>query len=206
MSTCTWCGGYYEEKFGGHLSASASLLGCCSEKCLHEYWAANEDKERDYDSEPSEDVEWYGVYDSGRKLYGKNDYANAVKLFDVYMAYNTDNSEAYYYRGDCYRMLDQHDNAIEDFNEAIKLDPNYAIAYGSRGESYRMQNKTDKAIGDFNAAIKLDADYDFAYASRGAAYMQKGQKKQAVNDLEKAVNLNPNNTWAVNELAKARKM
>ena len=184
MATCQWCGSYYtslvDQGIGLLLTGDAVY---CSAKCRNEAHAANAPKE---------------AYDNGEESYRSGDYAHAIKQFNTYMTFNTDNANAYYYRGDCYRMLGQYDKAIEDFNETIELGSCYCPdkAYSSRGESYRNLGQYENAINDFDKSIELYPNNVFAYSSRGETYRMLNETDKAINDLNAAIKLDANNSFA----------
>ena len=62
-------------------------------------------------------------YLQGVTYFNDGKYEQAVVGLDNAIRFNTDDSEAYLYRGRAYAQLGQHLRAVEDYNRAIKIAP-----------------------------------------------------------------------------------
>jgi tetratricopeptide (TPR) repeat protein len=150
--------------------------------------------------DPNSVLAWQG---RGEAYRGKNEYdkaiadcTKAIGIKPTAFAYGT--------RGESYRMKNEYDKAIADCTKAIGIEPN-AFSYQTRGECYRMKNDHNKAISDLTEAINLNAS-SFSLGGRGAAYISTGQKHKAIADLERAVGMDSNNSFAKDQLKKARSL
>ena len=117
--------------------------------------------------------------DEGWKIYSKDDYSGAAKLFDEAVQLNSNNAGAYFGRGTIYDDLKQYERAIADYNKALELNPSLAEAYNNRGYAY-----TD--LGQYDAAIKIEPNYGYAYWHRGKCHEAKGDRSKAQADFAKA--------------------
>lgn len=82
-------------------------------------------------------------------------YEEAIEYFDKAIKYNSDNFEAYFYRGCAKYNILKKEEALEDYNKAIEINPNYIKAYFNIGLYYRGINDYDMACYYFKIAEKL---------------------------------------------------
>jgi tetratricopeptide (TPR) repeat protein len=141
---------------------------------------------------------------SGDEYRMKNQFDEAIKKFEEAIKLDPDSVLAWQGRGSAYRGKGEYDNAIADFTKAIGIEPT-AFACQTRGECYRMKKEYDKAIADLTEAINLNAS-SFSLGCRGAAYISTGQKQKAIADLERAVGMNSYDSFAKDQLKKARSL
>src|SRR5208283_97365 len=96
-----------------------------------------------------------------------NDYNKAIEL-------NPKDADAYYNRGNAYKVLRNFKQAISDYNKAIELDPKDADAYRNRGIAYKVLGNFEQAINDYSKAIELDPKDADAYYNRGVVNQASG--------------------------------
>ncbi|MBD3878924.1 MAG: tetratricopeptide repeat protein [Quinella sp. 1Q5] len=68
------------------------------------------------------------------KLYSKEDYTGAIKLYDEAIRLNPNDDMSYNNRGLAYKNLRQYERALQDFNRAIQINPNNASAKYNRSQ------------------------------------------------------------------------
>ena len=85
-----------------------------------------------------------------------------LSYFDSAIAINTENTEAYAFRGISKFMLKQYNEAIEDFDLCLILEPGYAEVYYYRGLSKLELGANTKACED----LYLAYDYGFKKAMK----------------------------------------
>lgn len=139
------------------------------------------------------DAESY--YSLGVSFHKKGDYAQAIAMFDIYLASSSVKPEyladGYNYRGISYGKLEKNDLAIKDYTKAIELVPTEALFYSNRGSAYsRMQNFA-LAIADLTKAIGIKKDDAGLYFSRGYAYMELRDNEKALADFTQTLALDP---------------
>jgi tetratricopeptide (TPR) repeat protein len=135
-------------------------------------------------------------FERGKNFLAKGERINAIAAFTEAIKLNSNDAEAYFYRG---RAKRNSEEAIVDFTAAINLNPNHADAYYYRGLAYYGQiniysnskRKYEEAITDFTAAINLNPNYAAAYHHRGLAYYFTDRTHFAIRDLETALRLDP---------------
>lgn len=115
------------------------------------------------------------------------DYRGAIVDFNNAIESDSNNIEAYYYRGQANTAITNYREAIEDFNRIIlELKPNYPKAYLGRGITMSKIDEPYNALADFEKAIELDPNFAEAYCYRGITKIGLGQKDEGCLDLSKA--------------------
>lgn len=82
-------------------------------------------------------------------------YDAAIETYTEAIKYNTENFEAYYYRGNAKASLRRYKEAIEDFSKAIEIHPKYADAYANRGQMKFYLDDNNGACDDWMVAERL---------------------------------------------------
>ncbi len=89
--------------------------------------------------------------------FDEDKYDMAIIYCDSAIIANTDNLEAYTYRGVCKFSLKEYGSAIEDFDLALILNPGYAEVYYYRGICKMELGIKDQACDDWYNA------YNYGY-------------------------------------------
>ena len=98
-----------------------------------------------------------------------------------------DNTNAYFNRGNTYRLMKDYDNAIADFNTVISFDNADIDAYYLRGKTYLAMEQYQKALDDWAIVDEQREPFDFKYKN----YSQTAQDGlngvvYAIMEFEKA--------------------
>ncbi len=96
-------------------------------------------------------------FDQGLEFYDAGNYKMAIIYFDSSIVINTENTEAYAFRGLAKFEIKEFNEAIEDFDLAIILAPGYAEVYYYRALAKLEIGANKKACEDLYAA------YDFGF-------------------------------------------
>ena len=110
-----------------------------------------------------------------------------------------------------YEKPENIDNAIMEFERATQIDPNYAPAYASLGEAYWMgyqqlnkgQAWLAKASESCQKAQTLNSELAEGHVCLGNVYYGTGKYEEAVKQYQKALESDPNNDYALGQLANA---
>ena len=148
--------------------------------------------------------------EQGNKHYNREEFEQALAVYNQAIQLNPKFAEAYNNRGIVYRKQGKYDLAIADYNESIRLNnPKLWLPYNNRGIAYNNQGKYDLAIADYNQAIQLNPKYAAAYYNRGLTYKAKRNIEKAISDFEKAADLykqQGNQTWYQDSLDQLKKL
>jgi tetratricopeptide (TPR) repeat protein len=141
----------------------------------------------------------------------KNQWSQAVGLFDKTIKKSPNNPNAYVGRSRAYLRLGELDKALEDANKAIEIKPDSAIAYGQRAIIYKLQGKYDEALADFKKSVQLDSDYYWAHSHLADLYSRRGDQDKALESIQKALDLKPDyvegyrlRAWILNRAGKCK--
>ncbi|MBU1078183.1 MAG: tetratricopeptide repeat protein [Spirochaetes bacterium] len=184
------------------------------------YYKMGDKKQGDYYKELSGD-EW-GKYkekmdelhgDSGPKksfkrsegwsYYKKQDYDQAVVVFNNDLKDDPDNLDCYMGLGYTYKKMNKTSQALAQFNKALKKDESYAKAYVGRAMIYLAQKKYKQAAADLEFAVMADPNDAFAAGSLGRAYVNLDRYEEALPQLKKALEKNPDDVFIIKNLARS---
>lgn len=130
--------------------------------------------------------------DLGELAAYRNDYREAIKLFDIALAkgdfwfYN-------FHKGSALFEIGDYQGAAEQFSRVIRDKPGYKKAWWMRANSYKMLGQFSKSLADISYAINIEPNDDDMVAGRGFIYMMAGDLKSALNDFRTSAKLNPAN-------------
>ena len=125
-------------------------------------------------------------------LHENGMYEDAIKSFTEIISKAGENYEAYFYRGDSYRHLNDHPHAIQDYNKAIELNSYDALSLFNRGVIYMEKLDYPNALADFDRAININPNYFDPYYQRGTIHFRRRNYDNALDDYDKAIQLNTN--------------
>jgi tetratricopeptide (TPR) repeat protein len=136
---------------------------------------------------------------SGRILYEKGEYENAIVVFNEVLKDDSINIDAFFYRADAYFMLQKHNKAITDLSTTIRLNPKYRMAFLRRGFVYFTIRKFNLAIADYTSEINNYPNEIESYYNRACVYTEALKYDLALKDFDKVINLKPNDGGAFYE-------
>jgi len=85
-------------------------------------------------------------------------YEEAIETYTEAIEFNSENFEAYYYRGNAKASLRRYKEAIDDFSKAIEVHPEFADAYANRGQMKFYLDDNKGACDDWKIAESLGKD------------------------------------------------
>jgi tetratricopeptide (TPR) repeat protein len=121
----------------------------------------------------------------------KNQWSQAINLFDKTIKKSPDNPNAYIGRSRAYLRLGELDKAMEDAAKAVEIKPDSAMAHGQMGIIYKLQGKYDEALEEFQKSVELDSGYYWAHSQLADLYSRKGDQEKALDSVQKALDLKP---------------
>jgi tetratricopeptide (TPR) repeat protein len=152
----------------------------------------------------------------GTLLILKEDYLNALKLFDKAKDTNQYSYDAYNLMGVAYYRLKNYDLAIESFNQAKKIDRMRADAWRYIGSSiikkiesssniiqdHRIQ-LLNESLNSLNQSIELDPFNPSTFAIKACALKLQSDvdSEEVIKAYEKALSIDPNYAFALFNMA-----
>lgn len=114
------------------------------------------------------------LFQLGRELYQRNDYAEAINAFEKVIELTPDNFEAYNNLGVIYSILGEDELGISFISEAIKLAPAVSYLHNNLGYALLKQKRNSEAASAFERALQLDPKNSHARNNLKSAYKLMG--------------------------------
>jgi tetratricopeptide (TPR) repeat protein len=129
----------------------------------------------------------------GIRYFLRQDYQNAISLFEQVLDIDPTAIYAYYYIGESHRLMGNEREALEAFREGIAKDFNFAPNYLGRALTLRAINPKSDILDDLDRAIKIDPNMLDAYLARANYYLTREipNYQLARSDAEVATVLSP---------------
>lgn len=124
------------------------------------------------------------------------DFAGAVKDFEVAVKMRPDNAENYINLGSVYARMKNYKKAEELYLKGLKLDPKNDGLMNNLGFMFLRAKNYQKALEWFDKTIKTNPKMEFAYGNRGYAKLMLGQVEEAKKDIDIAILIGPKNPFA----------
>lgn len=134
------------------------------------------------------------AYLIGIRAYGEGDYEKML-IFMKQVAEQDKTADAYFYVGEAYRLLGQHDKAIQEYDLALEANPQFAPAYLGHALANLAQEPQAKVEDDLTQAIENDPLYGAAYIARAAYWLRWHEPIDALEDALEAENLLPESPY-----------
>ena len=143
------------------------------------------------------DPEAEQYYNNGLAELEKENYNDAIDLFNQAIEIEDTYAEAYSARGDAFKELKDYNAALQSYRSAIDIDSNMAMAYNGRGECYRELGQMDLAFNDFNNAIEIDTRNPKILANIGMLCIDNRDPMRGLPYLDKALEQDDQNADAL---------
>ena len=140
------------------------------------------------------------LHNQGFKHYRKQEYQEALKLFNQAIALDTVNAHYFSNRGHTHKNLGNWKEALADYQKANQIDPTATHeTYFHGGEILQKYlNKPEKAIKMYTQAIErikengMVLEFYKCYFNRGNCELKLENYQQAIEDYSKSIEFNPN--------------
>jgi tetratricopeptide (TPR) repeat protein len=115
------------------------------------------------------------IYWKALVMTRRQQYAEALELYNQSLALNPDRGETYGWRGIAHYNLKHYQAAIDDYTKAISMNPNDAPSYVNRAVAYYDIGPYKLSYADLNTAgqMKYPLDKDYFFKVMNAAQQQK---------------------------------
>jgi len=130
---------------------------------------------------------WRGIHH-----FKLQQYDPALADFNLAIAANPENQNAYHHRGIILRMKGDLAGSLRDHDQSIRIIPNGAMSFLERGRTKSAQKDVDGAISDFSEAIRLDPANKLFYFFRGSTRAQAFRGfQEALADFDETLARDP---------------
>lgn len=130
-------------------------------------------------------------YNRGIFYYRMEKYREAIADFSYALKVDSGFYPAWLTRGDCQRMLKNHDQAVRNYDNYYNSTGGSAYLFRQRAYCNFCMKKYPAAISDYNKLELLGEADGPMYAMRGRARTYTGELTYALGDLQEAVKLSP---------------
>lgn len=137
--------------------------------------------------------------EEGKKLYKEQHFEQAIEVLNDFLNQYPNHADGLFYRGVCFRKLDNFNKSITDFNALLTKLPDEPTLLCERAISFFKNEQIDLAMLDLDKAVELDSNNPYRYTSRAfiRAYVDIDG---AIEDYQKAIELDPKDEIAYNNL------
>lgn len=132
----------------------------------------------------------------GKAKLESQEFQEAIKLFEEVLQIDSDNEDAYYFKGNAQLNLGQLDDAINSFDCALKINPVDVDAHNDKGVVYLSLGEFKKAMGCFDDALKINSNAINPLLNRGRIFIELGQFENAIRSFDTILKLEPEHTVA----------
>jgi tetratricopeptide (TPR) repeat protein len=117
----------------------------------------------------------------------------AIVAYQMAIALDSNNIDAYIALGEAYQDKNDIDGAIDCFCNAVQIDPNVPKLYCNLGLTLWEKGCVDEAIIAYHKAINLNPKYEIAFNNLGVVYLDGANKAdEAIIMFTQAIKHNPN--------------
>eukprot|EP00357_Protocruzia_adherens_P002335 CAMPEP_0114978836 /NCGR_PEP_ID=MMETSP0216-20121206/4034_1 /TAXON_ID=223996 /ORGANISM="Protocruzia adherens, Strain Boccale" /LENGTH=524 /DNA_ID=CAMNT_0002340089 /DNA_START=865 /DNA_END=2439 /DNA_ORIENTATION=+ len=151
--------------------------------------------------------------DMGIQLFRREQYNDAITLFNEALNFLEKDPGVYINRGDCYREMGKHQPALADYHHALdlagetaQLKARLCLVHNALG--IELFNKQDYLGGqiEFSRALHYNDKMSDLYLNRGKSSFELQSLKEAYEDFKKAYELDPTNHEANQYLQNMKSM
>ena len=143
------------------------------------------------DSLKEEEQKRFERIDRAKELYEQafkeKDLKKKIEILTETIELNSDDGNAYFWRGYYSDKLKKHDSAIADYTKVIELNPEDAIAYNNRGYVFREQKKHKLALEDLLKSIDLDSKNGHNYKRLSEIHADQNNREDFYKNIEIAL-------------------
>jgi tetratricopeptide (TPR) repeat protein len=125
----------------------------------------------------------------GYDFYMKNHFQKAMDSLNQAIDKDSENPEAYYWRGRTLVKLGRRNLAVQNFQKAIIYRSDYWQAHDNLGWLYMRQGDFDACLVHLNRSIVHKPDNGWAFYNRAYVHDRLGNRGKAIADAKKACGL-----------------
>ncbi len=136
----------------------------------------------------------------GNMFVGKNNQPVALAEYDMSLAINPKNAEAYVNRGAIYFAQKAYTLAAEDFEQALKINPNQFQALNNLGLLASREAKWEKALSYLDRALRMNSADPLSLNNKGYVLLQTDNIEEAYKFINRSLDYMPDNGYALRNL------
>jgi len=133
--------------------------------------------------------------DHGIKLLEKEQYQEALKMFDKALELNPNHVRALTAKGAALIPLRRYQQAIQCYDSAIRIEPKLVVAWYNKGIALSKLGKYKEAIDSYDNAIRIAPSVPnvaLVWNSKGEALVELKNFKDALGSFDAAIKIEGN--------------
>ena len=138
-----------------------------------------------------------------RLAYESGDWDTVISTMREIAKLEPESADPYYFIGEAYRFKGDYRRALENYNNALKVDSQFGAGYLGLARARLMQDPNADITILLAEAIKRDPNFGEVYLERAMYYLDRKQPDLALADLETAEKLMPGSPLVYYHLARA---
>lgn len=111
----------------------------------------------------------------------QEDYDDAIQHYNRAINLNPECVQAYWLRGNAYRLMEDAVQACLDFSRVISLDPDFPEAYRRRADVLKSSVDARRAINDYLKVLEFQPEDPFCCYDLGVIYKALGETVEMVD-------------------------
>jgi tetratricopeptide (TPR) repeat protein len=143
---------------------------------------------------PEAAVAYHGL---GEALNAKEDYAGALKNFELAIKYRPGYPDVLYNIAVVYDRLNRHAESIPFYMHAIQNKPDYVQAHYNVANAYYMIQNYDSSLYYFEKTLVLKPDHTGALNNMASIFFDTRDFDRALEILKRTLEVNPNQEEAI---------
>lgn len=130
--------------------------------------------------------------------YKEGKFEEALRIFEMHLESNPDDSTGLVYRARVYSRMGRFDDSLVDFDRLLTGDPFDCDLISDRAVVLHLMGRNEEAISELDRAQNLDPKNPYRYASRAFLKDRIGDLNGALADYEIALELDPEDAISLN--------
>ena len=114
------------------------------------------------------------------------DTTNGVPLLEKVVELDSENTDAWFYLGTAYVLIDEKEKAYYAFQNALDVNPLNDAAWYFLGMMAEALGDIDEALECFEEALLINPDNPLVHQSKGVLFSTHGEHEKALESLSKA--------------------
>jgi tetratricopeptide (TPR) repeat protein len=127
----------------------------------------------------------------GLDLLEAGKFLAALELFDMLLAEDESNSDAWICRGVALSNLGRYEEAISSYERAINFKSDFHEAWYNRGNALGNLGRYEEAISSYERAISINHEYHQAIHNKGFTYFKWGKYVESIDCYNQAIAIKP---------------
>ena len=113
------------------------------------------------------------LLEEGKNLYSAKKYEEALASYDKAIEINSENADAWNYKGHALNALSRYEEALASYDKAIEINSDDNFGYGfliNKGMVLTSLKKYEDALASYDKAIEINSRYGLAWRKKAFVF------------------------------------